>query len=61
MTEAQKDGFKPLPDEPAREAYLQMVRDQQLAMGGFEHWTKAYKKKCADKSAPLPGFLKRST
>ena len=57
MTKAQKSLFKSLKKAKHREAFVDMLVTQQEAMGKFEHWRKAYKKKCAKKGASLPKDL----
>ena len=54
MTEAQKAGFKFLPDDAARLAFLDQIQAQQRTMGGYTHWLDAYRAKCTRKGAPLP-------
>ena len=54
MTKAQKSLFKGLKKDKHKEAFVDMLMAQQEAMGKYEHWRKAYKKKCAKKGASLP-------
>lgn len=46
MTEDQKKIFKSLKKARMRQAFLTMLTAQQQVLGGYDHWEKAYARKC---------------
>lgn len=56
MTKAQKSLFKQLKKPAHRAAFIEMLIAQQKQMGKYEHWQKAYVKKCKKKGADPPSF-----
>ncbi|AKS46361.1 hypothetical protein SAMN05444287_1476 [Octadecabacter temperatus] len=49
MTKAQKSLFKELKKNKSREAFVEMLIQQQDRLGKYSHWTSKYNKKCAKK------------
>jgi hypothetical protein len=49
MTKAQKSMFKKLKTPKHREAFVEMLTAQQAHLGKYDHWAKAYARKCAKK------------
>lgn len=45
MTQAQKRLFAGLKNTEQRAEFVQMIRDQQSMMGGYDHWEAAYAEK----------------
>lgn len=54
MTKAQKSLFKGLKKDAHRAAFVDMLIQQQVQMGGFPTWPSMYEKRCAKKGAALP-------
>jgi predicted Fe-S protein YdhL (DUF1289 family) len=54
MTKAQKSLFKKLKKDKHREAFVQMLFQQQEALGKYKGWRTAYARKCAKKGARVP-------
>lgn len=46
MTQAQKRLFNGLKAHSHREEFIEMIRDQQSRMGGYDGWEAPYRKKC---------------
>ena len=51
MTKAQKSLFKQVKKDKHRIAFVQMLQQQQEALGKYKHWGPAYAKKLAKKKA----------
>ncbi|EET47800.1 hypothetical protein TR2A62_0192 [Thalassobium sp. R2A62] len=49
MTKAQKSLFKELKKNKSREAFVEMLIEQQNRLGKYSHWLSKYNKKCAKK------------
>lgn len=49
MTKAQKSLFKELKKNKSREAFVEMLIEQQNRLGKYSHWISQYNKKCAKK------------
>lgn len=54
MTKAQKSLYKSLKKDKHRQAFVQLLKKQQDAMGKYKAWPIAYAKKCAKKKVPVP-------
>lgn len=54
MTKAQKSLYKSLKKDKHRQAFVQMLKQQQDALGKYKAWPLAYAKKCARKKVPVP-------
>ena len=54
MTKPQKKMFKALRKPEHRRAFVEMLMNQQAALGKFGHWRPAYLKKCAKKGVTPP-------
>lgn len=46
MNKDQKRLFKSLKKARMKQAFIDMLRAQQDSMGGYDHWQKAYERKC---------------
>ena len=57
MTKTQKSLFKGLKKPAHRAAFVDMLVAQQRVMGRYDHWTKAYLKKCTKKGVKPPSAL----
>ncbi|WP_411889991.1 DUF1289 domain-containing protein [Yoonia sp. SDW83-1] len=57
MTKAQKSLYKSLKKSGHKAAFVDMLVNQQDALGKYAHWRKAYAKKCTKKGASLPTGL----
>ncbi|MEM7058140.1 MAG: DUF1289 domain-containing protein [Pseudomonadota bacterium] len=53
MTKAQKKTFKKLKKEKHRKAFLAMLVGQQLDLGKYTHWQRAYARKCTKKGVEV--------
>lgn len=53
MTKPQKKLFKSIRKNAHREAFVELVRAQQTAMGHYRHWAPAYLKRCRKKKVKL--------
>ena len=49
MTKAQKSLFKELKKNRSREAFIEMLIQQQIRLGKYSHWQSKYHRKCAKK------------
>jgi len=58
MTKPQKKQFKALKDKTDRTAFVEVIVDQQRAMGKYDHWRAAYLKELKKRSIAVFGFLK---
>ncbi|MEM8657736.1 MAG: DUF1289 domain-containing protein [Pseudomonadota bacterium] len=60
MTKAQKSLFKGLKKDKHRVAFVEMLVQQQDALGKYRHWAPAYLKKCSKKKAKPPRGLAKA-
>ncbi|SMX30833.1 DUF1289 domain-containing protein [Octadecabacter ascidiaceicola] len=49
MTKAQKSLFKELKKNKSRDAFIEMLLEQQKRLGKYGHWSPGYLKKCKKK------------
>lgn len=57
MTKDQKSMFKALKKEKHKQAFVDLLMQQQAGLGKFRAWPGVYAKKCRKKGAPLPDGL----